>query len=453
MFVNTLQASFLAVSLYTVSILAQGYGSCPGGGNSPVPVQDTSSTPQATKEQDNVNNGDTSKGCSVQANVQCGGRDFTGCTTCADGMQCTFFNDCKLLPLPQHPTPSSNTGVYQGGRIASQVARSAGSRDASPVLGAKLLQMIQDGKRPIKLPSDLSDWQFAVPRKQDKEHGVYGLPQPMLDEFGYSNLQADDFVTRIASQTTKFKLDKETHYPTHGFYRSEHIIREDMHIIIATQSNSPRYVVGKDNPVPLLNQWSDWTWAVWETLCRNYKKSTGDLRYILHNHITTLGTRMIMHKITGIPMLENIDLYLDWPGRLFTMDQDEGLALLGSAQGQGIAYFIRDHSDQIQTKKPTVRMWTIVHPAWREHPGFGHYYLLWDLKPQLPFGARHPDSSPPLPPPPPPGWKPSNGNPGQPPGPPPPPPPPPGWDPSQRNPGQPPGPPPPPPSPPGWNPS
>lgn len=203
-----------------------------------------------------------------------------------------------------------------------------------------------------------------------------------------------------------------------------------MHTIIATQMVSPRHLVGKDAPVPLLNRWSDWAWAVWDSVCIGNQKSATDLRYILHDHITTLDTKMIMHQITGTPILEDVDLRLDWPGLLFTMDQDEGLALLGTAHGQGVAYLIRDHSDQIQTRKPTVRMWTVLHPAFRDWPGNGYYYLLWDLKPDLPFGANgqglaQPPSGPPPPPPPPAGWDPSQQNPGQPPGPPPPPPPPP----------------------------
>ena len=179
-----------------------------------------------------------------------------------------------------------------------------------------------------------------------------------------------------------------------------------MHTIIATQMISPRFSVGKNNPVPVLSRWSDWAWAVWESVCTGSQKSATDLRYIIHDHITTLDTRMIMHKITGAPISEYVDLHLEWPGLLFTMDQDQGLALLGTPHGQGIAYLIRDHSDQIQTRKPTVRMWVVHHPAFRDDPGNGYYYLLWDLKPDLPFGANgqgapQPPGPPPPPPPPP----------------------------------------------------
>lgn len=81
--------------------------------------------------------------------------------------------------------------------------------------GAKLLQMIQDNQRPIFLPRDLSDWAFGTPLKQDREHGVNGLAQPMLDQLGYANLKAGDFVSKIASQREKFKLNRNTYVSFH----------------------------------------------------------------------------------------------------------------------------------------------------------------------------------------------------------------------------------------------
>ncbi|KAL8701652.1 MAG: hypothetical protein Q9201_004784 [Fulgogasparrea decipioides] len=71
----------------------RGYGSCPGGGGSPAPVPDTSTSPSSNNQQGDPSNDNAGGGCTVQANEQCGGQAFTGCTTCADGMQCTFFND------------------------------------------------------------------------------------------------------------------------------------------------------------------------------------------------------------------------------------------------------------------------------------------------------------------------------------------------------------------------
>ncbi|CAO1605778.1 hypothetical protein XANCAGTX0491_009284 [Xanthoria calcicola] len=125
-----------------------GYGSCASGGKSPTPGPDTSSTPPSSGEQDQSTSGSdhkdqsttdekdqstsdqkdqsikdqedqstsnqkdsstsdqkdqptsdqkdqptSGKTCSVPAHDQCGGRDFTGCTTCADGLQCTFVNE------------------------------------------------------------------------------------------------------------------------------------------------------------------------------------------------------------------------------------------------------------------------------------------------------------------------------------------------------------------------
>lgn len=86
--------------------------------------------------------------------------------------------------------------------------------------GESLLKMIHDNKRPISLPRDLSDWWFSEPLRQDREHGVNGLAQPMLDQLGYANLKAEDFVSKISSQSTEFKLNGDTYVSFHLMRRS-----------------------------------------------------------------------------------------------------------------------------------------------------------------------------------------------------------------------------------------
>ncbi|CAL8584083.1 hypothetical protein XPA_009688 [Xanthoria parietina] len=51
---------------------------------------------QSTSNQKDSSTSDqptSDKTCSVPAHDQCGGRDFSGCTTCADGLQCTLVNE------------------------------------------------------------------------------------------------------------------------------------------------------------------------------------------------------------------------------------------------------------------------------------------------------------------------------------------------------------------------
>ncbi|KAI4283611.1 MAG: hypothetical protein L6R35_005103, partial [Caloplaca aegaea] len=50
---------------------------------------DSSSDSSSSEQQAQSTSGDS---CSVQANDRCGGKDFKGCTTCADDMECFFFN-------------------------------------------------------------------------------------------------------------------------------------------------------------------------------------------------------------------------------------------------------------------------------------------------------------------------------------------------------------------------
>ncbi|KAL9640694.1 MAG: hypothetical protein Q9204_000605 [Flavoplaca sp. TL-2023a] len=51
---------------------------------------DSSSDSSRSEQEAQSTSGDS---CSVQANDRCGGKDFNGCTTCADDMECFFFNE------------------------------------------------------------------------------------------------------------------------------------------------------------------------------------------------------------------------------------------------------------------------------------------------------------------------------------------------------------------------
>ncbi|KAI4280474.1 MAG: hypothetical protein L6R38_004420, partial [Xanthoria sp. 2 TBL-2021] len=224
--------------------------------------------------------------------------------------------------------------------------------------GGRLLKMIQDNDRPKTNPQDPSEWRLYE-EGQDLLQGVNGAVQPALDAMGYAHLRSGDFVTQTGVQDREFKADGQTHPATNGKYRNYYIILEDVHTIIATSSLSPRHNVGKDKPLPSLSRWSDWTWAIWQRIWKDHRKTENDLRYIIRDQITTYETKAVMHKITGLPppppgeQGKQGGLRLSWPGLLFTMDQEEGLSLLETAHGQGVAYLIRDHSDKVQTKKPT----------------------------------------------------------------------------------------------------
>ncbi|KAL8787078.1 MAG: hypothetical protein Q9213_002420 [Squamulea squamosa] len=118
--------------------------------------------------------------------------------------------------------------------------------------------MIQDDERPMNLPRDLSEWSMYS-TKQDMQQGIKGIVEPVLDRLGYANLRPEDAAVATGVQDIAFKSDGQTHPGTRGSYRSEFLLREDMHIMIATYMRSPRWVVGKDKPMPALSRWSDWT--------------------------------------------------------------------------------------------------------------------------------------------------------------------------------------------------
>ena len=112
----------------TILTVNRGYGSCAGGSGSPAPAPDPSTSSSPGKQQSDTDSGQTGGGCTVQANEQCGGKAFTGCTSCASGMQCTFFNDCKSSNSLHDPQSvalifSSGWSDCKPGGVISRVRR------------------------------------------------------------------------------------------------------------------------------------------------------------------------------------------------------------------------------------------------------------------------------------------------------------------------------------------
>ncbi|KAL8687360.1 MAG: hypothetical protein Q9218_006445 [Villophora microphyllina] len=158
--------------------------------------------------------------------------------------------------------------------------------------------------------------------------------------------------------------------------------------IFALNIKSPSNVLRKnfDDPpisdaeverrVPPLNRFSDMIWTVWSQGIG--KANPGRLRYIGHDEITNPISKLVMAYVLthrrGVA-------FAAYPGELFDMTSQSGLALLGTPNGGGAGYVLLDRA-QILTKRKTrfsVRIWTIRQ----------QYYMLWDL-------GQHQDEETPL---------------------------------------------------------
>jgi hypothetical protein len=94
-----------------------------------------------------------------------------------------------------------------------------------------------------------------------------------------------------------------------------------------------------------------------------------NLRYVIRHDIENSDTNSIVHTIlqshfgscsydtfnTGCPYC---CAYLAWPGLIFSIDSDEGLALLGTPNGRGVAWMLAQHEEVFGRKEAVeVRVW------------------------------------------------------------------------------------------------
>ncbi|KAL8917683.1 MAG: hypothetical protein Q9208_007809 [Pyrenodesmia sp. 3 TL-2023] len=132
--------------------------------------------------------------------------------------------------------------------------------------------------------------------------------------------------------------------------------------------------------VPLLHRWSDIVWLHWSTIAGD---DAHQLRYIVRENVRTPGTRSLIEHLELEAEPDN--LHLPWPGHIYNMSSPNGLALLGSMHGTGVAFLLKDHSDVLGRRIPTVRIFTVPCEGPSEDPPHRRAYkwlysMIWDLR-------------------------------------------------------------------------
>ncbi|KAI4230856.1 MAG: hypothetical protein LQ352_008424, partial [Teloschistes flavicans] len=162
-----------------------------------------------------------------------------------------------------------------------------------------------------------------------------------------------------------------------------HVLFAQPPTIIVVNIRSPANAVKRGNPgispdeiqhrIPPLNRWSDVAWSVWR-----YGEGAVHpewVRYIgydrVRDAITLPVIQFIIARLTG-------NKEIDHPGLVYTTDQPEGIALLGTPLGKGVGWLLHDWGQKLRIRdRPpgvTVRIWSRR----------GEWFMLWDLQP-------HPD--------------------------------------------------------------
>ncbi|KAI4257543.1 MAG: hypothetical protein L6R42_005579 [Xanthoria sp. 1 TBL-2021] len=161
---------------------------------------------------------------------------------------------------------------------------------------------------------------LGVPTDVHSVHSIYlKQDKPFMDSFGILN-----------------------NAPTKGLYFNTFIPSGGT--IIAESNFSPKYKAGfgSGRRYPPLWRWSDIIWLLWTHEAGIL--GTPNLRYIFRANIITPETREL---IEYIEVEKEDQLHLPWPGHTYDMSTEEGLALLATSHGQGIAYLIADHSQVV----------------------------------------------------------------------------------------------------------
>ncbi|KAF2643424.1 hypothetical protein P280DRAFT_394996 [Massarina eburnea CBS 473.64] len=119
-------------------------------------------------------------------------------------------------------------------------------------------------------------------------------------------------------------------------------------VIIAMDRISPRFSAKKripkipDDQLPQLNQWSDVGWLYYLDRVNKMRVPLRRVKYFLSLMITNGESLMVIGEaLDGKPIKP-------WPGATFLPDSDGYKAILGTANGIGIGYFLIQHKDREQ---------------------------------------------------------------------------------------------------------
>lgn len=134
-------------------------------------------------------------------------------------------------------------------------------------------------------------------------------------------------------------------FATFGYYYN--IYNPTQGAVIALQNFGPRSMEGGPNTdIPALEKWSDVVWLDWLNICNTANINPNSIQYFFrYNIINTTGTQDIINQAIG--GAGNLHV---WPGTKIVTTEANGQALLGSAHGYGIVYFLMQHQAALGRK-------------------------------------------------------------------------------------------------------
>jgi hypothetical protein len=117
----------------------------------------------------------------------------------------------------------------------------------------------------------------------------------------------------------------------------------------------------------MVNKWSDVVFIEWQHQALGLVR---ELNWVLRYNVKTRATQRVMNRAFARRNPE-------WPGVTFAACGENGLALIGTVHGLGVAWLLATHKEQFGLRTiASVRVWTTVDDD-EEYK----YYMLFKIVP------------------------------------------------------------------------
>jgi len=124
---------------------------------------------------------------------------------------------------------------------------------------------------------------------------------------------------------------------------------------------------------------SDVLWIQWAAVAnaQGIPGKASDLKYIFRHEIITPNTQFIMEKAGNDPDAEEGEVFFKpWPGREFTMGEEQFQALMGTVHAKSIVTLLTTHPRELGTKSiEKVNIFATRDPE----DSTSIYHMLWTL--------------------------------------------------------------------------
>ncbi|KAF2405025.1 hypothetical protein EJ06DRAFT_545634 [Trichodelitschia bisporula] len=272
-------------------------------------------------------------------------------------------SSCRWSPPHDHDTyPLNWFGSVERGRALLAMMKAGSLAEASRIYGNDASSKFPD------LTGDvMKDFGWATERGDGKLNQFITMYYNMYDVLETTD---DPFGVDIMVDHLYPWFDEENNFHKQGTkasYKNTYLV--DSGIIIAWSNFSPGHMIARNQDIewdpedppdfetaeipPPLHHWSDFAHLFWREQCIENLVDPATLRYVACDWIINEATHHIV-KYAILCLTQELELPRWETGPfVISMEEDEGLALLGSPKGRGIGWMLLQHKDTFGVKAVT----------------------------------------------------------------------------------------------------